>query len=194
MTGRKWINYAAMDRLLQLRQLGRKHKGNKITYEYIAEESNCSVRTVLNRSKTFDSSAKIITEEQLTDEKQTATDNKILEDYLPGKVLSPEESMRLMSHLATRVDLPEQVRIAADKRLSELRAVHQKRDAYRPDVPLNKRERIARGSAIIDCLGPEETAAAIKRLGWKIQDNKIIQPAAPLVEVTQATEEARKPT
>ena len=70
--------------------------------------------------------------------------------YAEHKILTPEESMRLMSGLACDPRIPPQARTQADKQLDALRTKHAPRESLGPGPPLTLKDKLSRLKAILE--------------------------------------------
>lgn len=74
--------------------------------------------------------------------------------YAEHRILTPEESMRLMSGMACDPNIPPQVRTSADAALDKLRVRHAPKETLGPGPPLTPKDKFSRLLAVIEACPP----------------------------------------
>lgn len=85
----------------------------------------------------------------------------LFERYLRADILSPEQSMKILSGLSGDPEIAAPVRVNAARLLDDMRQRHQTREQLGPPNPLTPEDRAARLANLIDACGPEIVQKAL---------------------------------
>lgn len=174
--GKEPINYPPIDKALRQQAIDKLAMSPYTTNAQIARDHGVSVSSVEKRKKLL-AKAQVMQEAQdicrndergtkkrpkgtrgnaspFLDALQRAASEKDAEDffqtYAEHRILSPEESMRLMSGMACDPNIPPQVRTSADAQLDKLRIRHAPKETLGPGPPLTLHDKLSRLKAILE--------------------------------------------
>jgi len=183
--GKEPLDYAPIDKMLREQA---KAKLDRKRYKFnaqIAKECGCSNSAVEKRKKVLAHAAIVIEQEEIARNDQRRPKGtrgnaspwldalqreasgdpeaffKMIEDE---PILSPDQSMRIMSAMSRDPRVPPQVRTSADKRLDELRVRHAPKESLGPGPPLDDEDKVKRLAAILQACPDEVIEKAMATL------------------------------
>jgi len=194
--GKEPIDYGPIDKALKQQALdklnGRPYRVNRL----IAEDHSVSVSSVEKRKKLL-AKAQVMQEaadicrndergtkkrpkgtrgnaSPFHDALQRAASSDDAEDffqtYADHRILTPDESMRLMSGMACDPNIPPQVRTSAAKELDSLRVRHAPKETLGPGPPLTTADKFARVLAVLEACPPSVQEQAFATLSFPTPD------------------------
>lgn len=188
--GRTAVDYEKLDKLLKQQAKDRANRNPTKSDSQISRDVPCSRNTVINRKKDLRAQAALLESQKIaanahpkhdkkrgprtqisawTDVLARADDPESFIQFLDDQpILTPLQSMKLMSMISNDPRMPPAVRTQADARLQALREKHAPPDTLGPGAPLTTPEKRSRLVCLFEACGEKLSLSAWKETSWNL--------------------------